>query len=343
MAAPQILQPTESGSGWGEVPALAGNVSASVPDPTTGVSATSTQQSATATTQAVVQAQVVPPVPASVPLMDPNGYISQTWAAYFQALMRRIGGYSDTPWEDLWILGQQDTQQPDGTARDMAQLAQLEVPQTPRPVDGDPFALDRVVKVPDEDPFSGVSYPPLLLGRATPTAPGTAAAGDSHYGSHENHVHPNPLTTLGDLLVGGASGVQQRLGVGGAGTVLTISSGVPAWVAPSGGGLNYSTTEQSTGTTWTDGKTIYMKVVTIASLPNATNGNYAHGITGLSRVVYLTGAFVGGVGSNWQPLPYVYTSAAGCVSVDVDATNIIIGDSVNQSSRNGWVILYYTK
>jgi len=44
----------------------------------------------------------------------------------------------------------------------------------------------------------------------------------------------NPMTTLGDLIVGAASGVPGRLGVGTNGQVLTLASGVPGWQAPIG-------------------------------------------------------------------------------------------------------------
>ncbi len=46
----------------------------------------------------------------------------------------------------------------------------------------------------------------------------------------------NPMTTLGDVIIGGASGVPGRLGIGSTGNVLTVASGSPAWVAPTGGG-----------------------------------------------------------------------------------------------------------
>jgi|GEM_PF-4696838 len=41
----------------------------------------------------------------------------------------------------------------------------------------------------------------------------------------------NPMTTLGDLIVGGASGALGRLGVGSNGQVLSVVSGAPAWAA----------------------------------------------------------------------------------------------------------------
>lgn len=42
----------------------------------------------------------------------------------------------------------------------------------------------------------------------------------------------NPMTTAGDIITGGASGVPQRLGVGSNGQTLTVVGGVPAWAAP---------------------------------------------------------------------------------------------------------------
>lgn len=46
----------------------------------------------------------------------------------------------------------------------------------------------------------------------------------------------NPMTTLGDLIVGGTSGTPARLGIGSSGQVPTVVSGAIAWQTPSGGG-----------------------------------------------------------------------------------------------------------
>jgi hypothetical protein len=46
----------------------------------------------------------------------------------------------------------------------------------------------------------------------------------------------NPMTTAGDIIVAGASGVPTRLAAGPSGDVLTIVGGVPAYAAPTGGG-----------------------------------------------------------------------------------------------------------
>lgn len=42
----------------------------------------------------------------------------------------------------------------------------------------------------------------------------------------------NPMTTAGDLIKGGSSGVAQRLGVGSEDQVLTVFAGIPAWRTP---------------------------------------------------------------------------------------------------------------
>lgn len=48
----------------------------------------------------------------------------------------------------------------------------------------------------------------------------------------------NPMTTLGDLIYGGAGGAPTRRGIGSSGQVLTVSGGVPDWAASGGvGGL----------------------------------------------------------------------------------------------------------
>lgn len=68
----------------------------------------------------------------------------------------------------------------------------------------------------------------------------------------------NPMTTLGDVIYGGASGTPTRLAVGTEGHVLKVVSGSPAWAAESGGGittlntLTAATQTFATGTSGTD-------------------------------------------------------------------------------------------
>jgi hypothetical protein len=54
----------------------------------------------------------------------------------------------------------------------------------------------------------------------------------------------NPMTTAGDLIVGGTSGTPERLAKGANGKVLGVASGAVGWVDPSGGMSNPMTTAQ---------------------------------------------------------------------------------------------------
>lgn len=61
----------------------------------------------------------------------------------------------------------------------------------------------------------------------------------------------NPMTTAGDIIIGGASGSPARLAAGTNGYVLTIASGAPTWAAASGGGgglTNFTEGVNATGT-----------------------------------------------------------------------------------------------
>jgi len=46
----------------------------------------------------------------------------------------------------------------------------------------------------------------------------------------------NPMTTTGDTIYSSSGSTPARLGIGSAGQVLTVASGVPSWASPAGGG-----------------------------------------------------------------------------------------------------------
>jgi hypothetical protein len=76
----------------------------------------------------------------------------------------------------------------------------------------------------------------------------------------------NPMTTEGDLIVGGTAGVAGRLGIGSAGNVLTSNGTAAAWQPPAGGaGLEW-TLLNSGGTSLTGAATI-----TVSSLGGYDN------------------------------------------------------------------------
>jgi hypothetical protein len=57
----------------------------------------------------------------------------------------------------------------------------------------------------------------------------------------------NPMTTLGDVITSLALGAPQRLGIGSAGQVLTVTAGEPAWATPAAGG-GWSVVTETTAT-----------------------------------------------------------------------------------------------
>ena len=65
-------------------------------------------------------------------------------------------------------------------------------------------------------------------------------------------------TTNGDILYGTGSGALARLGIGSAANVLTVSGGVPAWVAPAGGGKVLQVVMGTTGTSVTANNGTYV-------------------------------------------------------------------------------------
>jgi len=92
----------------------------------------------------------------------------------------------------------------------------------------------------------------------------------------------NPMTTLGDLITGGASGAPGRLGVGSNGNVLTVVSGVPAWQAPGTGGTVTTSGTPTTGVIpLFTGSTV---IGNSAFSDNGTTGSYS-GSGGFSSII----------------------------------------------------------
>lgn len=55
----------------------------------------------------------------------------------------------------------------------------------------------------------------------------------------------NPMTTAGDIIIGGASGTPTRLAVGTSAYVLTVVAGVPAWAAAAGGVTGWTASDNT--------------------------------------------------------------------------------------------------
>ena len=109
-------------------------------------------------------------------------------------------------------------------------------------------------------------------------------------------------------------------------------------------GGNYSLTEQNTGYTWVNGKTIYKKTFNTGTLPNATTKTIAHGISGLSRVLKFEGYAYNTNDNETQGLPMVTQDSNYLVAVTANATNLIISAAGDRSMfTESFVTIYYVK
>lgn len=109
------------------------------------------------------------------------------------------------------------------------------------------------------------------------------------------------------------------------------------------GVLNYTTVEQSTGRTWTDGKTVYQKTVVIAAGPNNSTVNVAHGISNLETVIDYKMMLTNGTFHIF--VPDVEATAVIQLHHAFDATNIILVSGVGGDwhTYSGACTMYYTK
>lgn len=91
----------------------------------------------------------------------------------------------------------------------------------------------------------------------------------------------NPMTTLGDIITGGASGTPTRLGIGSTNQVLTVVGGVPAWADAGAGSGTVTSVAMATPT-----------FLTVAGSPITTSGTLALTWSGLTTngLMQATGA-----------------------------------------------------
>lgn len=97
----------------------------------------------------------------------------------------------------------------------------------------------------------------------------------------------NPMTSVGDLIRGGASGTPTRLAIGTAGQVLTVSGGIPAWVdASTGAGTVTNVSSANSNITVATGTTT--PVLTLASSLSGVNASTATALA-TGRTISITG------------------------------------------------------
>ena len=111
----------------------------------------------------------------------------------------------------------------------------------------------------------------------------TGASSITSYQDHRNLMGGgffNPMTTAGDIITGGSSGIAQRLGAGTDGQILKVVSGAPAWAdpAPGGSASGYDTATPAAGAIDLSDETIAVWIVnlnanvTSITLPTALTG-----------------------------------------------------------------------
>ena len=104
----------------------------------------------------------------------------------------------------------------------------------------------------------------------------------------------------------------------------------------------YSTDEVDTGKKWTDGKTIYRKVVDTGALPDTSTKTIAHNIENIDKIVQLYGTTYNA--SLTAPIPYPSTTVAATIILTCSKTSINITTGSNQTAlTNSTIILHYTK
>lgn len=111
---------------------------------------------------------------------------------------------------------------------------------------------------------------------------------------------------------------------------------------PSGGTVDYSTTEHEIGT-WIDGSSLYEKTINFGTLPNATNKTVNHDISNLKDILTAQGMAIRGT-NTFKPLPFSAPTASGNISVEVTDSVVYVATLSDYSAyTNSYITLRYTK
>lgn len=117
---------------------------------------------------------------------------------------------------------------------------------------------------------------------------------------------------------------------GAAGQLVAVNGGetglefIPVPTSSDGLHVDFDTAEQVAGRTWTGGETIYQK--TVLNAGNLATGvvNIAHGISGLTQVLFIE-CFADRSSGTQVPFPFASGTTTFVVSVQIDTTNVILG------------------
>lgn len=151
-------------------------------------------------------------------------------------------------------------------------------------------------------------------------------------------MHPATATTAGahGLVPAPQAGDETKFLTGGG-----------TFESPTGGGVDYSLTEQDTGLKWIDGTTIYQKTIDFGAMPVNSEKDVAHGISNLSFVVDMEFIVYNPSVVQWRLMPAISRGnimAQSVYGVDAQFVFVLAGQSADiDSNWNGFVTLRYTK
>lgn len=108
--------------------------------------------------------------------------------------------------------------------------------------------------------------------------------------------------------------------------------------------VDYSTSEQVAGRTYTGGETIYQKTIAFGALPNNTTKNVAHGIGVAFRIIRFEFVCRRASDGVQVVVPNVSNTAIGSqTQLSFTGTNITARNSTNSSAFVGDITLWYLK
>jgi hypothetical protein len=146
----------------------------------------------------------------------------------------------------------------------------------------------------------------VVSGADAPTAGQvlTATSGTAARWETPSAGFADPMTTIGDTIIRNGSNVTDRLAIGTAGQVLTVSGGLPVWSAPGGSGYNITT------------------VTTTSSSPSDTTGE---------RILLCDAATAGGNITINLPTAVSNTAKFTIKKIDSGSNKIIIDPNSTQT------------
>ena len=120
-----------------------------------------------------------------------------------------------------------------------------------------------------------------------------------------------------------------------------IATALENMPTPTGGGIDYSMTEQDTGLKWVDGKNIYQKTIYVTTAGGVSNIN--HDIVDIDKCISITGTCLY-QGTTQLILPYVSISSDYNICLgNVTSTTFMIQTGGSISVTDIYVTIQYTK